>query len=78
MFKVLSGFFAQIVDPVSRGGLPGSSFSHSPTGVDERADEPGKGFVFALFPNFSKKCEGCFALGVGTAPRVEPIHAASL
>ena len=34
----------QIVAPVSRGGLPGSSSSHSPAGV-------------------------------GTAPRVEPIHA---
>ena len=39
----------QIVDPVSRGGLPGSSFSHSPTGVDERTDEPGEG-VFRTFP----------------------------
>ena len=36
----------QIVDPVSRGGLPGSSSSHSPTGVDERADEPGEGRVY--------------------------------
>ena len=33
-----------------------------------------KGF-FALFPKNKKKCEGGFALGVGTAPRVEPIHA---
>ena len=70
----------QIVDPVSRGGLPGylpgqgSSSSHSPAGVEERADEPGEGFFFALFPKI-KKCEGGFALGVGTAPRVEPIHA---
>ena len=39
----------QIVDPVSRGGLPGSSSSHSPTGDEERADEPGKG-VFRTFP----------------------------
>ena len=29
---------------------------------------------FALFSP-KKKCEDCFALGVGTAPRVEPIHA---
>ena len=34
----------QIVDPVSRGSLPGSSSSHSPAGDEERADEPGKGF----------------------------------
>ena len=39
----------QIVDPFSRGGLPGSSSSHSPTGDEERADEPGKGF-FRTFP----------------------------
>ena len=64
----------QIVDPVPRGGLPGSSSSHSPTGVDERTDEPGKR-VFRTFPQIKQKCEGCFALGVGTAPRVEPIHA---
>ena len=38
----------QIVDPVSFGGLPGSSFSHSPAGDEERADEPGKG-VFRTF-----------------------------
>ena len=41
----------QIVDPVSRGGLPGSSSSHSPTGDEERADEPGKG----VFSHFSPK-----------------------
>ena len=63
----------QIVDPVSRGGLHGTSSSHSPAGDEERAGEPGKGF-FALFPKI-KKCEGHFAPGVGTAPRVEPIHA---
>ena len=45
----------KIVDPVSGGGLHGSlsghgsSSSHSPAGVEERADEPGKG-GFALFP----------------------------
>ena len=33
--------------------------------------------VFALFP-VRKKCEVGFALGVGTAPRVEPIHAGEL
>ena len=41
----------QIVDPVSSGGLHGSlsghgsSSSHSPAGVEERADEPGKGVL---------------------------------
>ena len=30
----------QIVDPVSLGGLHGSSSSHSPAGDEERADEP--------------------------------------
>ena len=33
-----------------------------------------KGF-FRTFPRPKKKCEVCFALGVGTTPRVEPIHA---
>ena len=56
----------QIVDPVSRGSLPGSSSSHSPAGNEERADEPGKG-VFRTFPQIKKKCEGHFAPGVGTA-----------
>ena len=40
----------QIVDPFSRGGFPGSSSSHSPAGVEERADEPGGG-VFRTFLN---------------------------
>ena len=47
----------QIVAPVSSGGLHGSfsghgsSSSHSPAGVEERADEPGERFFFfALFP----------------------------
>ena len=43
----------QIVDPVSRGGLHGSSSSHSPAGDEERADEPGKG-VFRTFPHIKK------------------------
>ena len=59
----------QIVDPVSRGGLPGSSSSHSPAGDEECADEPGKGF-FRTFPQI-KKCEGCSALGVGTASALQ-------
>ena len=41
----------QIVDPVSRGGLHGSSSSHSPAGDEERADEPGKGVFLHFSPN---------------------------
>ena len=33
--------------------------------------------VFSTFPRRNKKCEDWSALGVGTAPRVEPIHAGS-
>ena len=57
----------QIVDPVSSrpllGSLPrqGSFSSHSPTGVEELADEPGVG-VFRTFPQNKKKCEVGFAL----------------
>ena len=46
----------QIVDPVSSGRLlgslpgQGSSSSHSPAGVEERADEPSEGF----FSHFSQ------------------------
>ena len=43
----------QIVHPVSRGGLHGSSSSHSPAGDEERADEPGKG-GFRTFPRVRK------------------------
>ena len=46
----------QIVDPVSRGILPGSSSSHSPAGDEERADEPGKG-VFRTFPQIKKSAK---------------------
>ena len=46
----------QIVDPVSRGGLHGSSSSHSPAGDEERADEPGKGF-FRTFPQIKKSAK---------------------
>ena len=52
----------QIVDPVSRGSLPGSlpgqssSSSHSPAGVEERADEPGEG-VFRTFPQIKKSAK---------------------
>ena len=61
----------QIVDPVSRGSLLGSlpgqssSSSHSPAGVEERADEPGDG-VFRTFPQ-GKKCGGCRAGQCGPA-----------
>ena len=71
----------QIVDPVSSGRLHGSlsehgsSSSHSPAGVEERADEPGEGFFFALFPNIIKKCEAGFALESESARQCQPIHA---
>ena len=51
----------------------GSSSSHSPAGVEERADEPGKGF-FALFTQI-KKCEVGFALESEGARQWQPIHA---
>ena len=46
----------QIVDPVSSGRLPGSSSSHSPAGVEERADEPVEG-VFRTFPKNKKSAK---------------------
>ena len=45
----------QIVDPVSRGGLHGST-SHSPAGDEERTDELGKG-VFRTFPQIKKSAK---------------------
>ena len=72
--KRISGrIVEQIVDPVSsgrfQGSLPGqgSSSSHSPAGVEERADELVKG-LFALLP-----CEVGFALESEGA--CQPIHA---
>ena len=46
----------QIVDPVSRGSLPGSSSSHSPAGDEESADEPDEG-VFRTFPQIKKSAK---------------------
>ena len=46
----------QIVDPVSRGGLHGSSSSYSPAGDEERTDEHGKG-VFRTFPQILKSAK---------------------
>ena len=46
----------QIVDPVSRGSLPGSSSSHSPASDEECADEPGKGVV-RTFPQIKKSAK---------------------
>ena len=66
----------QIADiPVPHGGLhlqdPGlASLPH-----EVLLGKRFKGFL-ALFPG-GKKCEHWSALGVGTAPRVEPIHAGS-
>ena len=57
----------QIVD-IPGGGL------HRPGQSSSSADEPGEGF-FRTFPQNLKKCEVCFALGDGTASRVEPTHA---
>ena len=56
--------------------LPGqtsSASSSSPAGVHGSADGPGEG-VFRTFPHIKKKRDVGLALGVGTAPRVEPIH----
>ena len=58
--------------------LPGqssSATSSSAAGVRGSADRPVEG-VFRTFLQI-KKCDGGLALGVGTAPRVEPIHAGS-
>ena len=61
----------QIVDiPVPRGGRvlhPASSSS----GLSGTANQG----VFRTFPRGEKRCALGSALGVGTAPRVEPIHA---
>ena len=74
----------QIVDiPAPRGlsdFLPGQgSSSSSSSRLRDDADEAFTGF-FALFPvpPDQKKSEVGFALGVGSAPRVEPIHATIL
>ena len=72
----------QIVDIPARRGLPdflpdqGSSASSS-SRLHDDADEAFTGFFFRTF-TVRKKCEVGLALGVGTAPRVEPIHAKSL
>ena len=68
-----------IVDPVSSGGLhgflpgQGSSSSHSPAGVEERADEPGEMF-FRTFPKI-KKCEAGSALESEGARHCQLTHA---
>ena len=73
----------QNVDFLVGGGLqvflPGqssSASSSSPAGVRGSADGPVEGFFSHFSPNY-KKCEVGLALGVGTAPRVEPIHPGS-
>ena len=73
----------QNVDLPVGGGLqdflPGqssSASSSSPAGVHGSADGPGQGF-FSHFSPKRKKYEVGLALGVGTAHRVEPIHADS-
>ena len=60
-------------------GQSSSASSSSPAGVHGSAgepDEPVEGFFSHFSPNL-KKCEVVLALGVGTALRVEPIHAGS-
>ena len=63
----------QIVDPVSRGSLPGSSSSHSPAGDEECADEPDIG-VFRTFPQIKKSAKVTSHIGVGTASAPQLIH----
>ena len=58
----------QIVDPVSSGRLLGSSSSHSPAGVEERADASGEG-VFRTFPQIRKSAN--FASHSGSEPLSE-------
>ena len=55
-----------------QGSTASSSFSHSPTGVLDDADEEFDGF-----PGL-KKCEGRLSLQVGTGRALEPIHAGCL
>ena len=59
-----------------RPGQSSSSSSHVPARAYDALDAPGDGF-FRTFPKNKKKCEVGFALGVGTTPRVEPIHPVS-
>ena len=67
----------QIVDPVScgrlHGSLPGqgSSSSHSPAGVEERADEPGEG-VFRTFPQNKKSAKVASHSGSALLPESSP------
>ena len=70
----------QIVDfPARRvpGFLSGQGSASSSSRLHDAADEDFTG-VFRTFPVRKKRCAVGLALGVGTAPRVEPIHAASL
>ena len=59
-----------------RPGQSSSSSSHVPAHAYDALDAPCDG-GFSHFPKIKKREVGS-ALGVGTAPRVEPIHAASL
>ena len=61
----------QIVDPVSRGGLHGSSSSHSPAGDEESADEPAKG-VFRTFPQNKKSAKVASHSGYELLPESSP------
>ena len=61
----------QIVDPVSSGRLQVSSSSHSPAGVEERADEPGEG-VFRTFPQNKKSAKLASHSGSALLPESSP------
>ena len=69
--RIFERIVEQIVDPVSRGGLPGSSFSHSPTDVDERADEPAEG-GFRTFPQNKKSTKVASHSGSELLPESSP------
>ena len=64
----------RIVEQIVDSRVLGGGFSASSTSSREHA---GEGF-FSDFSPDQKKSEVGFALGVGTAPRVEPIHAEAL
>ena len=61
----------RIVEQIVDSRVLGGGFSASSSSSREHAGEG----VFRTFPRIKKKSEVGFALGVGTAPRVEPIHA---
>ena len=69
--RISERIMEQIVDPVSRGGPPGSSSSHFPAGVEERADELGEG-VFRTFPQNKKSAKLGSHSGSALLPESSP------